>query len=34
MCCIVTIQLYKYTDAGKYKTLATLCCSGMKRLTS
>ena len=29
---IVTIQLYKYTDAGKYETLTTLCCSGTKRL--
>ena len=32
ICCIVTIQLYKYKDAGKYETLATLRCSGTKRL--
>ena len=32
LCCIVTIQLYKYTDAGKYETLTTLHCSGTKHL--
>ena len=31
-CCIVTIQQYKYTDAGKYETLTTLRCSDTKRL--
>ena len=31
-CSIVTIQLYKYTDAGKYETLTTLHCSGTKHL--
>ena len=32
LCCIAMIQLYEYTDAGKYETLTTLCCSGTERL--
>ena len=31
-CCIVTIQLYKYTGAAKYETLTTLRCSSTKRI--
>ena len=34
ICSIVTIQLYKYTDAGKYETLMTLCWSGTKCLST
>ena len=31
-CYIAMIQIYKYTNIGKYETLTTLRCSGTKRL--